>query len=360
MTDNRAQRLAEAVAGRELDALLVTGLVNLRYVSGFTGTNGLALVGAGEDGVRVFVTDFRYVERAADEVQGFERRRGGRDLFDSVGQALAAERPLRLGFDDAHLPVRRHRELGAALGDDVDLVPAGGMVEDLRRVKDPGELKRIRAAAALADEAFNAMLERGLTGRTERAVALDLEDEMRHRGATAPSFPSIVAAGPHGALPHAEPRDVEIAAGTLVVIDFGALVDGYCSDCTRTLATGELDDGAADVYALVQRAQRAGLDAVRAGPSGREVDAAAREVIEEAGHGEEFGHGLGHGVGLEVHEGPRLAKSDESALQAGNVVTVEPGVYLSGRLGVRIEDLVVVTEDGAEVLSSVDKDLITV
>jgi Xaa-Pro aminopeptidase len=360
VSEERAQRLAAAVADRELDALLVTDLVNLRYISGFTGTNGLAVVGAGADGVRAFVTDFRYVERAADEVQGFERRRGGRDLFDSVGQTLPADRPLRLGFDDAHLPVRRHRELGAALGDDVELVPAGGMVEDLRRVKDPGELKRIRAAAALADEAFNAMLERGLTGRTERAVALDLEDEMRHRGATAPSFPSIVAAGPHGALPHAEPRDVEIAAGTLVVIDFGALVDGYCSDCTRTVATGELDDEAADVYALVQRAQRAGLDAVRAGPSGRDVDAAAREVIEEAGHGEEFGHGLGHGVGLEVHEAPRLAKSDESALQAGNVVTVEPGVYLSGRLGVRIEDLVVVTEDGAEVLSSVDKDLITV
>jgi Xaa-Pro aminopeptidase len=360
MTDNRAQRLAEAVAGRELDALLVTDLVNLRYVSGFTGTNGLALVGAGEDGVRVFVTDFRYVERAAEEVQGFEQRRGGRDLFDSVAEALPAKRPLRLGFDDAHLPVRRHRELGAALGDDVELVPAGGMVEDLRRVKDSGELQRIRAAAALADEAFNAMLARGLTGRTERAVALDLEDEMRHRGASAPSFPSIVAAGPHGALPHAEPRDVEIEAGTLVVIDFGALVDGYCSDCTRTVATGELDGEAGEVYALVQRAQQAGLDAVRAGPSGREVDAAAREVIEEAGHGDEFGHGLGHGVGLEVHEAPRLAKSDDSALQAGNVVTVEPGVYLSGRFGVRIEDLVVVTEDGAEVLSSVDKGLITV
>ncbi|MDX6661839.1 MAG: Xaa-Pro aminopeptidase [Solirubrobacteraceae bacterium] len=169
-----------------------------------------------------------------------------------------------------------------------------------------------------------------------------------------------MAGGPHGALPHAEPRDVEIEAGTLVVIDFGALVDGYCSDCTRTVATGELDAEATAVYALVQRAQQAGLDAVRAGPSGREVDAAAREVIEEAGHGEEFGHGLGHGVGLEVHEAPRLAKSDDSALQAGNVVTVEPGVYLSGRFGVRIEDLVVVTEDGTEVLSSVDKGLITV
>jgi Xaa-Pro aminopeptidase len=356
----RADQLAVAVAERQLDALLVTDLVNLRYLTGFTGTNGLAVVGAGADGPRVFVTDFRYVERADAEVQGFERRRGGRDLFDSVAEALPADRPLRLGFDDAHLPVRRHVELASALGEGVELVPAGGMVEDLRRVKDAGELDRIRAAATLADDAFNAMLRRGLTGRTERAVALDLEDEMRHRGAEAPSFPSIIAAGPHGALPHAEPRDVEIEAGTLVVIDWGAIVDGYCSDCTRTVATGELEDEAVEVYALVQRAQQAGLDAVRAGPSGREVDAAARTLIEEAGHGEAFGHGLGHGVGLEVHEAPRLAKSDESALQAGNVVTVEPGVYLPGRFGVRIEDLVVVTEDGAEVLSSVGKDLITV
>jgi Xaa-Pro aminopeptidase len=356
----RADRLAAAVAERGLDALLVTDLVNLRYLTGFTGTNGLAVVGARGDGARVFVTDFRYVERAAEEVEGFEQRRGGRDLFDSVAEALPAERPVRLGFDDAHLAVRRHAELGAALGQTVELVAAGGMVEDLRRVKDAGELERIRAAAALADEAFNAMLARGLAGRTERAVALDLEDEMRHRGAEAPSFPSIVAAGPHGALPHAEPRDVVIEAGNLVVIDWGAIVDGYCSDCTRTVATGEPGGEAVDVYALVQRAQQAGLDAVRAGPSGREVDAAARTLIEEAGHGEEFGHGLGHGVGLEVHEAPRLAKSDESALQPANVVTVEPGVYLPGRFGVRIEDLVVVTEDGAEVLSSVGKDLITV
>ena len=183
---------------------------------------------------------------------------------------------------------------------------------------------------------------------------------MRRRGATAPSFPSIVAGGPHGALPHAEPREAEIVADALVVIDWGAQLDGYCSDCTRTVTTGKLAGEAAEVYALVQRAQAAGLAAVRAGPSGREVDAVARAIIEEAGHGDEFGHGLGHGVGLEVHEEPRLAKSDESALQAGNVVTVEPGVYLPGRFGVRIEDLVVVTEGAPEVLSSIDKAPLTV
>src|SRR5436190_5837850 len=225
----RAERLAERLAGRELDALLVTHMVNVRYLTGFSGTNGLAIVGAGEGGARVFVTDFRYVERAAEEVEGYEQRRGGRDLFDSIVEALPAQRPLRLGFDDAHLPVRRHAQLAEKLGDGVELIAAGGAVEDMRRVKDAEELRRIRAAAALADEAFSATLERGLVGRTERAVALALEDEMRHRGAPAPSFPSIVAVGPHGALPHAEPRDVEIAAGTLLVTNWAAQIEGYCS-----------------------------------------------------------------------------------------------------------------------------------
>ena len=182
---------------------------------------------------------------------------------------------------------------------------------------------------------------------------------MRDRDAE-PSFPTIVAAGPHGALPHAEPRDVEIPAGALVVVDWGARYQGYCSDCTRTFATGEVDGEAEDVYALVLEAQLAGLGATRAGVSGRDADAAARAIIEKGGHGERFGHGLGHGVGLLVHEDPRLAKTSEATLAAGQVVTVEPGVYLPGRFGVRIEDLVIVTDDGREVLSSYPKELTSV
>jgi Xaa-Pro aminopeptidase len=356
----RADRLAVLVAERELDVLLVSEPVNLRYVTGFTGTNGLALAGAGDDGVRRFITDFRYVDRAAAEVEGFDHEEGARDLLEALPRTLPEQRPLRLGFDDAHVSVRQHRRLGEVVGEDVELVAAGGLVEQLRAVKEPGELKRIAAAAELADEAFRAAIGRGLGGRTERAVALDLEDELRHRGAEEPSFPSIVAAGPHGALPHAEARDVEIPEGALVIVDWGARLDGYCSDCTRTLATGEPDGDAREVYELVLRAQGAGLEAVRAGPTGREVDAVARLVIDEGGHGERFGHGLGHGVGLEVHEGPRLAKTDESELRSGNVVTVEPGVYLPGRFGVRIEDLVAVTEAEAEVFSSLPKELTTV
>ncbi len=333
--------------------------MNLRYLTGFTGTNGLAVIGAGRDGARVFITDFRYIERAATEVEGYEQLRGERELLATVAQALPDRAPLRLGFDDAHLPVRKHDRLREAVPESVALVPAGGLVEELRMVKDSDELARIATAAQLADEAFRAMLEHGLAGRSERAVALELEDYMRHRGAE-PSFPSIVAAGAHGALPHAEPREVAIPRDALVVVDWGARLDGYCSDCTRTLATGALDGQAAEVYELVARAQADSLAAVRPGPSGREVDAVARELIAAAGHGERFGHGLGHGVGLEVHEGPRLAPSGEATLRAGNVVTVEPGVYVPGSFGVRIEDLVVVTEEGAEVFSGIGKELATV
>jgi Xaa-Pro aminopeptidase len=353
----RAEALSAKVADRELHALLVSEPHNLRWLTGFTGTNGLAVVGPD---VRVFVTDFRYVEQAEEEVDGaFDRRRGERDLLEDVRAALPERRPLRLGFDDAHTSVRTHGRLGEALDDEVELVAAGGLVEDLRAVKDADELALMRAAAEIADAALRETLEAGLVGRTERAVARALEDAMRNRGAE-PSFPSIVAAGAHGALPHAEPRDVEIPADTLVVIDFGAMLSGYCSDCTRTIATGAVNGEAGEVYALVLEAQRAGLGAVRPGPAGKEVDAVARSLIDDAGHGDEFGHGLGHGVGLEVHEAPTLSKRGEQHLAAGNVVTVEPGVYLPGQFGVRIEDLVIVTDDGPEVLSSFEKELTVV
>ncbi len=224
-------------------------------------------------------------------------------------------------------------------------------------VKDAEEIARIRAAALLADAALEAVLGRGLAGRTEQEVAFDLETEMRRMGAEGPSFPSIVASGAHGALPHAVPRDVEIPDGVLVTIDWGAQLDGYASDCTRTYATGQISDGDRDIYELVQRAQAAALAAVRPGPTGKEVDAVAREIIDGAGHAEHFGHGLGHGVGMEVHEGPRLSRLGDVVLAAGHIVTVEPGVYVPGDAGVRIEDLVAVTEDGHDVLSTLSKEL---
>ncbi len=353
----RADRLTELLSGAQIDALLITAPVNLRYLTGFTGTNGLAVVGADR---RDFVTDFRYVEQAAAEVNSrFDRRTAAQELLDSLSESLPAG-PVRLGFESEHLSVARHQRLRASLEDRVELVPTPGLLEGLRRVKDASEIERIKAAVKLGDEALQRVLRQGLVGRTEREVAISLEVTMRELGAQRPSFDTIVAAGPHGALPHAQPREVAIEAGTLVVIDWGAELDGYCSDCTRTVATGELDDEAREVYALVRAAQLTGLEAVRAGRGGREVDGLARSVIRLGGHEERFGHGLGHGVGVEVHEAPRLSQRSEDVLAAGNVVTVEPGVYLPGRFGVRIEDLVVVTETGADRLTRVSKELWTV
>jgi Xaa-Pro aminopeptidase len=359
----RVQRLAVELGGLELDGLLVDSLVDIRYLTGFTGSHALVLVAGeragGQLGGHRFLSDFRYTTQSAEQVLGvFARETVAGDLLDALAASLA-DRAGRLGFDEASLTVKQHTRLAELLGSGWELVPCAGAVQRLRAVKDSGEIERIRAAAELADEALTGVLEGGLAGRTEREVAIELELRMRRLGAQAPSFPSIVAAGAHGALPHVEPRAVPIPADVLVTIDWGALHEGYCSDCTRTYATGEaISTQAREIYALVLAAQERGLQAVSAGPTGREVDAAAREVIERAGQGEYFGHGLGHGVGLEIHEGPRLSRTaGAEPLRSGNVVTVEPGVYLPGVLGVRIEDLVVVGDGPQEVLTSLSKAL---
>ncbi len=350
----RAERVVNLLPEAGVDLMLVTDLVNVRYLTGYTGSNGLALVGPQ---TRAFITDFRYVEQAAEQVDGsFSRHEAPLELIDSIAEALP-DGELQLGFESAQVSVRQHDRLREVLPDRVTLVAVDGLVEQLRAVKEPEEVARIREATKLADAALGQVIAEGLAGRTEREVARSLTNAMYELAAPRPSFEAIVAAGPHGALPHAMPRDVQLGRGELVVIDWGAELDGYCSDCTRTLATGEPGGEAREIYALVLEAQLAGLGAVRAGAGGREVDAVARDVIEAAGHGEHYGHGLGHGVGLAIHEGPRLSKRSEAVLQAGNVVTVEPGVYLPGKFGVRIEDLVVVTEEGCEILTSLTKDL---
>jgi Xaa-Pro aminopeptidase len=351
--DGRGWRLAGRIARAQLDSLYVSDLVNVRYLTGFTGTNGACLV---SDTERVFFTDFRYTERADQEVgEGWERPEVERELLPAVAARMSG----RVGFEDGKLSVRELGKLEDAVGEGVELVPAGDLVEQLRMVKDEQEAERIAAAAQLGDEVYRWALEQGLAGRTERAVARGCEARLRELGAE-PAFAPIVAGGPNGALPHAEPSEREIRPGELVVFDMGAELEGYCSDCTRTFATGEPGGEEREVYELVLRAQRAALESVRAGITGSQADAVAREIIAEGGHGERFGHGLGHGVGLEVHEGPRLASVSEDELRAGNVVTVEPGVYVPGRFGVRIEDLVVVTEDGSRNLSGLSKQLTVV
>src|ERR687898_1261779 len=309
----RAERVAGLVAERELDMLFVSDLVSVRYLTGFTGTNGACLIGENE---RIFFTDFRYTERAEQEVgPEWERPEAERELVPQIVGRMRG----RIGFEDAKLSVRQLARIEAATADESDLVPAGDLVEQLRAVKEPGELEAIAASAELTDGVYRWALERGLAGRTEREVARACEARIRELGAE-PSFPPIVATAANGALPHAEPGEREIGSGELVVFDMGAELDGYCSDCTRTYATGDIDGEAQEVYELVLSAQQAALGAVRVGVSGVDADAVSREPIAAAGYGEDYGHGPGHGVGIEVHEGPRLSPSSPDTLEEGNVV----------------------------------------
>jgi Xaa-Pro aminopeptidase len=345
----RGDKLEAALAARELDRLLVTDLTNVRYLTGFTGTNGAVVCGPE---TRLFLTDFRYTERAEAEVSEWETVTISTDWLGGIAERLQG----KTGFEDDHMSVRMAEKLKGKLGEGTELVAVGGEVEKLRRVKDSDELAAIREASKLGEEAWRWALERGLGGRTERDIALATEAKIRELGGE-PSFPAIVAAGPNGALPHAEPGERVIGAGELVVFDTGAKLDGYCSDGTRTFAVGELGEKGREVYETVLRAQLAALEALEAGPDGEAIDKVARDVISAAGYGEAFGHALGHGVGLEVHEGPRLAQKSDDVLAPGEVVTVEPGVYLAGELGVRIEDFVVVREGGYENLSGLPKEL---
>jgi Xaa-Pro aminopeptidase len=345
----RGDRLEQQLAERELDRMLVTDLTNVRYLTGFTGTNGACICGPG---VRLFLTDFRYTERAAAEVPEWETVTVANDWLKGIAERLVG----KVGFEDDQMAVRTRAKLEEKLGEGVELLAAGGTVERLRRVKDEAELAAIAEASKLADEVWRWAIERGLAGRSERDVARAAEARIRELGGD-PSFPAIVAAGPNGALPHAEPGEREIGRGELVVFDMGAKLDGYCSDGTRTYATGEVGEQGRAVYETVLEAQLASLTAIKAGVKGEDVDKVAREMIDAAGHGDRFGHGLGHGVGLEVHEGPRLSPRSDDVLAPGEVVTVEPGIYLPGELGVRIEDLVVVTAEGLENLSALPKEL---
>lgn len=331
------------------EPLLVSDPANVRYLSGLSSSNAALLVD--EERVQLF-TDFRYAE-SARTVEGAEFVDAKRDLFQTLSELLSGP----IGFEASSLSFERYSRLHAG---GVEPVPRYGLVEELRAVKDDGELDAIRRAADIANIAFERFAdEGGLVGRTERDLAWRFETFLHEANADGVSFPASVASGPNAAKPHTEPRDRRVERGETVIVDGGCMVDGYCSDCTRTFATGQLPDELTRAYEVCLDAQLSGLAAVQPGASGPGVDAAARDKIEMAGFGEAFGHGLGHGVGLLVHEDPRLAQESRSILAEGNVVTVEPGIYLSGLGGIRIEDLVVVREDGPEILTTFSKDLLT-
>jgi Xaa-Pro aminopeptidase len=342
----RLQRLAA-----KLDQpLLVTHPTNVFYLTGFESSNAALVVEP--ERVRL-VTDFRYRE-AASRVEDVELMETERNITRGLASKLSGT---RVGFEAEHVTYARWQTLADG---GVDLVPTSGVVESLRAVKDEDEIERIARAAEIATRALERLLEQPWTGRTERELANELERLMREEGADDVAFPSIVAAGENGALPHAHPGAQRIGPGMLVTIDWGAKVDGYCSDCTRTFAVGEIDDELRRIYDVCMTTQSESLTAVEAGRSGVDVDAVAREHITAAGYGEAFGHGLGHGVGMEVHEGPTLRPESEDTLEPGNIVTVEPGIYVPGLGGVRIEDLVVVTDGEPRVLTRFPKSLTVV
>ncbi len=356
----RLDRLRARFSDVGVDALLVTRLPNIRYLTGFTGSAGMLLVLPDD---AVLVSDGRYGEQARSQLHeagvapAIEIRTTVAEQRAVLASAAAGA--VRIGLEDHGVTWAQQRELADAFASvgAFDVVPAGAVVEELRRVKDDGEVDRITAACAIADDAFAAMLPRLAEGPTEREFALALEFAMRERGATHMSFDPIIAAGPNGAMPHSRPTDRPIGRNELVVCDFGCVVDGYCSDMTRTVSVGDPGPDARRLYDLVLASQQAGRDAVGSGVECAAVDRVCRDVISDAGYGEAFSHGTGHGVGLEIHEAPRVASSAAGTLLVGDVVTVEPGVYLPGVGGVRIEDTVVVTASGSRPLTHTPKDL---
>lgn len=348
------------LAAAGLDAMLVTDLVNVRYLSGFTGSNGALLVRV-DDETPVLATDGRYVTQAAAQAPDAERV-----IERAVGPHLAARAAAagirRLGYESHVVTVDAFTGLQHAAGADVEFVRAAGTVEALREVKDAGEIALLRLACEAADAALADLVAAGglRAGRTEKDVARDLESRMLDHGADGNSFETIVAAGANSAIPHHRPTDAVLAAGDFVKIDFGALVAGYHSDMTRTFVLAPVAQWQLDVYDLVATAQRAGREALAPGVVLRDVDAASRQVIADAGFADNFGHGLGHGVGLQIHEAPGISASAAGTLLAGSAVTVEPGVYLPGHGGVRIEDTLVVggvESPAPELLTRFPKDL---
>ena len=354
----RRDRLRQRLVDAELDALLVSDLVNVRYLSGFTGSNAALLIFA-EDETPVLATDGRYRTQAAQQSPDAEvvtERACGPCLA-----GRAAERGVRtLGFESHVVTVDAFSALGRAAGDQCDLVRAAGTVEGLREVKDAGEVALLRLACEAADAALKDLVESGglRAGRTEKEVRRELEALMLDHGADGASFETIVATGPNSAIPHHRPTDAVLAAGDFVKIDFGALVCGYHSDMTRTFVLSPIAGWQREIYDLVIDAQRAGREALAPGVALSDVDAASRQVITDAGYDENFGHGLGHGVGLQIHEAPGINATAAGTLLAGSAVTVEPGVYLPDRGGVRIEDTLMVTAArGPELLTRFPKEL---
>lgn len=350
---SRIDRVRAILSEPHLDALLIQKPENRTYVSGFTGSAGFVLVTPRDS---MLLVDFRYVEQARAQAPGCEVIKADRLFIDTLAEIVPARGLRRIGFEDDGMTFKQHQEFAKRLAP-AELVPVEG-VDRLRWVKDPEELTRIARAIEIADAAFAHIRSYLRPGAVERDVATEMEFFMRRHGADKEAFETIVASGPRSSLPHGRASDRVLAPGDFVTLDFGAVYQGYVSDCTRTVVLPEVSPQQREIYNIVLAAQQAALEGIKPGMTGKEADALARTVITQAGHGDAFGHSLGHGVGLAVHEGPTLSPREEARLAPGMVVTVEPGIYLGGWGGVRIEDIVVITADGCRDLTGSPKELL--
>lgn len=346
-------KLRSALAEAGLDGILLTSTYNTRYMTNFTGTSGLALI-SGEEAK--FITDFRYTEQAGRQAAGYEIVQHKGSIIEEAAKQAEAMGIKKLGFEQDHMTYAVYMAYEKAFSG--ELAGASGLVEKLRLIKAPSEIKILKEAAQIADAAYTHILGFIRPGLTEIEVSNELEFFMRKQGAVSSSFDIIVASGTRGALPHGVASDKVIESGDMITLDYGAYYNGYISDITRTLAVGRPSDQMAAVYDIVLEAQLRGMAGIKAGMTGREADALTRNLIEEKGYGEHFGHSTGHGIGLEVHEGPGLSMKSDIVLEPGMAVTVEPGIYLPGIGGVRIEDDTIVTEQGNEALTHATKELI--
>lgn len=349
----RLENLRTRLRELELDGILISNRENRRYLSGFTGSSGALLIGIKE---AFLITDFRYWEQAASESKGFEIYKQGSQLWPGIGELLQKLKWKRMGFEAGTLTFEEFQKLKDLVDSNVSLTPVTDLIEDLRRIKEEGETELIARAAAITDIAWEKTIARIGPGVKERDLALEFDYQLRLNGAEGSAFPTIVAFGPRAALPHAAPGGKEIRNGDFVLIDGGALYEGYCADMTRTVVFGKSDPEQRRIYELVLKAQLEALEYMKAGLTGKEIDAKARQVISKAGYGDKFGHGLGHSVGLNIHENPRLSPHEPGVIPKGAVITVEPGIYLPNWGGVRIEDLVVVEESGVRNLTGSPKD----
>ncbi|HJV45016.1 MAG TPA: Xaa-Pro peptidase family protein [Bacillota bacterium] len=354
--DKRLPLLQAKLAEHNLDGILLTSPYNRRYISGFTGSAGYLLITQTQ---AILITDFRYTEQAAQQAPGFEIIRHNGPIVQEVLHKIKELSLRKIGFEKQFVTYSLFEELNDT-DSQIEWVGVQGIIEELRMIKNIVEQELIKEACKIADKAFEHIITFIKPGVTEKEVALELEFAMRKLGADSVSFDTIVASGYRSALPHGVASNKMIQSGELVTLDFGAYYKGYVSDMTRTVAVGEPSDQLKEIYHIVQKAQLAGVSNIKAGIKGKDADALTRDIIIEAGYGEYFGHSTGHGIGLEVHEGPGLSSKSDVILRSGMVVTVEPGIYISQLGGVRIEDDVIITENGCEIITHSPKDLIII